>query len=107
MARLKSKSFHTVWLATGQDSKKIAHYLGTTTKAGLSFLYHHDSMSVVLTGLVEVLEKPNLKEELWSDWMLEHFSGGPQAHNYCVLKFTTRDAIFWIDDQFETYRYKE
>ena len=36
----------------------------------------------------------------WGDWMLDHFPGGVEDPEYCVLKFTSTSATYWIDNVF-------
>ena len=55
---------------------------------------------VCMTGDVEVITDQNVKQELWQDWFINHFPGGPTDPNYVILKFTANHATYWIDGKF-------
>ena len=56
--------------------------------------------SIVLTGKVEIVSDMEIKKALWSDWMFAHFPGGVIDPSYCILKFTSEEATYWIDNEF-------
>ena len=56
--------------------------------------------SIVLTGKVEIVSDMEIKKALWSDWMFAHFAGGVIDPSYCILKFTSEEATYWIDNEF-------
>jgi general stress protein 26 len=39
---------------------------------------------------------------MWLDWFIEHFPGGMDDPNYCILEFTAAEATLWIDREFVT-----
>ena len=49
---------------------------------------------------MEIVEDEAVKRSLWGDWMLDHFRGGVEDPEYCVLKFTPKSATYWIDNAF-------
>ena len=55
---------------------------------------------VALTGRVEVISDLEVRRALWQDWMLEHFPGGVEDPEYCVLKFTAEKATYYIANEF-------
>ena len=67
-------------------------------KAGLCFQDKGDS--VALTGTVEVVTDEKMKQELWQDWFIEHFHGGPTDPGYVLLKFESNHATYWIEGTF-------
>ena len=67
-------------------------------KAGVCFMKGGDS--IVLTGKVEIVSDMEIKKALWSDWMFAHFPGGVIDPSYCILKFTSEEATYWIDNEF-------
>lgn len=101
MAKLKSDGFGTVWFATGTDSRKTADFK-KNAKAGLS--YHDQDDSVTLIGKAEIIEDMDVKKEMWSDWLLAHFSGGVTDPNYCLIRFTAEEATYYLGGEFCTFR---
>ena len=49
---------------------------------------------------MEIVTDDGLREEMWKDWMIHHFLGGPTDPNYVLLRFVGIDATLWIDDEF-------
>ncbi|MBS6237674.1 MAG: pyridoxamine 5'-phosphate oxidase family protein [Bacteroides sp.] len=80
MSMVKSEDISTVWMSTGS--------------------FHAQGNSVCMTGDVEVITDQNVKQELWQDWFINHFPGGPTDPNYVILKFTANHATYWIDGKF-------
>lgn len=97
LSKIASEDFSTIWMATGGDSLKTTDFR-SNPKAGLCFQDGGDS--VALTGEVEVVTDEQKKAELWQDWFIGHFSGGPTDPNYVLLKFKANHATFWIEGVF-------
>ena len=64
-----------------------------------SVCYLEGGNNITLTGDIEILTTRELKEQLWRDWFINHYPGGITDPNYCILEFTTKEAILWIDNQ--------
>lgn len=97
MSKIKSEGYSVVWMSTGTDSLKTKDFLHNP-KAGIC--YSENGNSVALTGEVEVISDEAVKKEMWQDWFIEHFPGGPTDPNYVVLKFKGNHGTFWIDGKF-------
>lgn len=97
MCKIKSEGCSVVWMSTGADSLKTKDFLHNP-KAGICYM--ENGNSVALTGEVEVISDETVKKEMWQDWFIEHFPGGPSDPNYVVLKFKGNHATFWIDMKF-------
>lgn len=97
MSKIKSEGITTIWLATGNDALKTTDFR-QNPKGGVC--YYEKGNSVALTGEVEIVTTPTLKQELWQDWFIEHFPKGPADPNYVLLKFHARNATIWIDGKF-------
>ncbi len=97
MSIMKHIGFNEVWMSTGANSEKTAE-LRKNPKAGLCYSSNGDS--VVMRGFVEIVTDDGLREEMWKDWMIHHFLGGPTDPNYVLLRFVGIDATLWIDDEF-------
>mgnify|MGYP001540267965 FL=1 len=74
MSMVKSEDISTVWMSTGSDSVKTEDFR-KNPKGGLCF--YAQANSVCMTGDVEVITDQNVKQELWQDWFINHFPGGP------------------------------
>lgn len=97
MSMVKAEGISTVWMSTGNDSWKTADFR-KNPKGGLCFYAQGDS--VCMTGDVEVITDADAKQELWQDWFINHFPGGPTDPNYVILKFEANHATYWIEGKF-------
>lgn len=96
MVKLKDEN-GAIYVSTGTSSAKTAHFKANP-KAGVSIVKGDDS--VVYTGEMEIITDETIKRSLWGEWMLNHFPGGIEDPEYCVLKFTPKSATYWIDNAF-------
>ena len=94
----KTDGLRKVWFATGLGSSKVK-FFRKDSKA--SVCYRDGGNNVTLVGDVEIITSPELKEQLWQDWFIDHFPGGVQDPNYCILQFTTKEVFLWVDNQYE------
>ena len=97
MSMVKAEGISTVWMSTGNDSWKTVDFRNNP-KGGLCFYAQGDS--VCMTGDVEVITDADIKQELWQDWFINHFPGGPTDPNYVILKFKANHATYWIEGKF-------
>jgi len=97
LAKIASKGYHDVWMATAADSVKVADFT-RNPKAGLS--YHDSGYGVTLTGEVEVVSDDNTRREMWQHWLINHFPEGPADPTYTLLHFTGRKAVIYIGKDF-------
>lgn len=96
MSNIKTESLNVMYFATGTDSRKTKHYM-KNSKAGVTY-----NGGVSLIGEIEIIEDSTLKKELWQDWFIKHFPKGVTDPNYCVLKFTSKEAVIYLDEIFTT-----
>lgn len=96
MVKIKDED-GAIYVSTGTSSAKTAHFRANP-KAGVSIVKGGDS--IVYTGEMEIVTDETIKRSLWGDWMLDHFPGGMEDPEYCVLKFTPKSATYWIDNAF-------
>ena len=97
MGKIKADGISQIWFSTGTFSDKTIQFQ-LNPKAGVCFMKGGDS--IVLTGKVEIVSDMEIKKALWSDWMFAHFPGGVIDPSYCILKFTSEEATYWIDNEF-------
>ena len=104
MSPNRREGVRRVYLSTGTDSVKTKHFR-KNSRASLCFTEGNDS--VTLLGHVTVLEDAAIKQELWEDWYISHFPGGPEDPGYCILRFDAFEATIWIDRIFKTVTIEE
>ena len=88
MSKIAAEGISAIWMSTGANSLKTIDFL-SNPKAGLCFQEKG-----------EVVTDEKLKKELWQDWFIEHFLGGPTDPGYVLLKFTANHATYWIEGTF-------
>lgn len=97
MSKIGAKGFHEVWMATSAGSMKVNDFRAND-KAGLC--YEHYGDGVALRGRVEVITDEATRKEMWQDWFIHHFPGGPSDPEYVLLRFVGTEATFWINGEF-------
>ena len=97
-----SSGCNEVWMATAANSVKVAEF-GSNPKAGLC--YSHLGDSVALRGTVEIVTDDKIRKEMWQEWYIDHFPGGPADPDYVLLRFIGTDATIWIDGAFAQERF--
>lgn len=100
LSKIKAEGIQTIWMATGSNSAKTAHFK-KNPKA--SVCYYLGCDSVTLVGEIEIVHDAVIKKELWQDWFTEHFPKGVDDPEYCILRFDTNQATCWIEKCFETH----
>lgn len=101
ITKRKANGFSEIYFETGKSSRKTKHFLACN-KASVCF--HHGGDSITLLGYIEIVEDMNIKKEVWNPDSF--FKKGPETPSYCLLKFKTVQATFWINGRFGTYKYK-
>ncbi len=101
LSKTKSEGIKKFWVSTGLSSTKVRHFKGNP-KAGACF--YSGGNSVTLVGKVSVIQDSAVKTEMWLDWFIDHYPGGIDDPDYCILEFETEEATLWIDNEFITLR---
>jgi general stress protein 26 len=101
LSKIKSEGITKFWIATGLSSVKVRHF---TENPKASACFYNGGNSVTLVGSVSVIQDHTVKAEMWLDWFINHFAGGIDDPNYCILEFETEEATLWIDNEFITLR---
>jgi len=101
LSRTKSDGIKRVWVSTGLCSKKVQHF---TANPKASVCFYNEGNSVTLVGKVTVRQDQAIKTEMWLDWFINHYPGGIDDPNYCILEFETEEATLWVDKEFVTFR---
>lgn len=98
ISNIKTEGVKTAWFSSGLRSGKAKCF---TQNNKASVCYCDGTNNITLIGTVEILTDPEIKKQLWLDWFIDHFPEGTTDPNYCIFKFTARQAMFWIDRQYE------
>ena len=88
-----------IWMTTYRNSAKARHLL-RNQKAGVSFVREADSAS--LTGKAEVITDNDTLRRFWKDFFFHYYPDGPCDGNYCLIRFSTQEAVLWIDGKHAT-----
>ncbi len=93
---LHHEEIRTLWLTTFRSSEKARHIL-RDPRAGLSFVHEADSVS--LTGKAELITERSALLSFWDEGLRRYFPSGLEDSDYCLIRFTARSAVFYIDGE--------
>ena len=96
IAPIDPENIFEAYFATGIRSNK---YKCLQKSNRGSVCYHSGNDNITLIGEVDVLTDQPTKSRLWQDDFADFFPLGENDPAYCVLKFTTRRVLFWIDNE--------
>jgi len=92
------------YFSTG-TSGAMARALKTNDKASVCFRSGGDNVS--LTGRARIVTDKKIKRDLWQDWFINHFPGGPEDQEYTVVRFDTVRLSLWVDCEQEHFTLKQ
>lgn len=91
-------SYYQMYFTTGTSGTKVRHFKNNP-KASVCYVSGPDT--VTLTGEVTFITELAEKKKYWQNWMSEHFPPeGAESEEFCVIKFTGKEATFWIEQNF-------
>lgn len=100
LSKIKSDQLKKIYFSTGLTGAKVRHFK-KNPKA--SVCVWKAGNSITLIGTVTIRTDKEIREEMWLDWFIDHFPGGIDDPNYCIVEFTTtEEATLWIDEEFVT-----
>ena len=88
-----------LYLTTTMDSNK-ARRLHKNNKASINC--YTEANNITLVGECEIFFDQETKSKYWQTWITsgaDIYPDGVSDPNYCFIKFTTRRASLWIDDE--------
>lgn len=97
MKKIHSNGCNEIYVATDSASVKAAD-IKANPKAGLSYYLYGDSVS--LRGMAEIIDDDKIRQEMWQEWLIDHFPNGASDPNYIIIKFTGTEATIYIDGEF-------
>jgi len=93
-SNIKSDGIYSCFFTSGTDGP-MATALKSDEKTSVCF--RKENNNVTLIGNTVIIEDLKIKKDLWVDWFINHFPGGPEDPGYCVVRFTTKEVSLWID----------
>lgn len=94
---IKAEGLKTLWFSTGLSTGKV-RCLKENNKASLCFT--KDGHNITLMGTMDIVTDTDIKKALWVDWFIHHFPKGPTDPEYCILKFTSKKGVLWLDSNY-------
>ena len=96
VSTIKPEDIFTAYFATGMGANKTKRLIRDRRA---SACYRADGNNITLVGEAEILTDQETKSRYWLDWFINHFPGGENDPNYCIIKFTANRASLWIDNE--------
>lgn len=96
---LAPQTISELYFSTTLDSNK-AKRLSMDSRASVNCF--NENANITLVGDAEIISDPESKAARWAAWValgLDIYPGGVDDPNYCYVRFTTKRASLWIDDQ--------
>lgn len=106
LTKYRNDGFADNYLITSKRSKlngKATHF-EHNPKANVCYFSGRDS--VTLIGNVEFVGDSAMQQSVWDDADRRFFSKEIDNPKFCLLKFHTIEATFWIEGKFRTCKYK-
>lgn len=91
---IKSYGLQGTYFSTGTEGN-LADNIRRNNKMSLCF--HNKGDNMTLVGTAEIIRDQGKKKEMWLDWFIDHFPGGPTDPGFCLIKFTTEYVSLWVD----------
>lgn len=92
--RIANEGLKVIIGSTHLTSDKVKH-IRANPKAGVFFIEGSNTCSII--GTVEIFDDEETKKNYWNDYLLNYYPGGPTDPNYCVIKFTSIKANYFIN----------
>jgi general stress protein 26 len=96
----KAKGIEEITFGVALDSNKAKRVM-KDNRASICLFdddYENDLYyNITLVGDMFVITDPIIKRETWFEGLEEHFAGGMEDPNYCVLKFVTKRYNIWVN----------
>lgn len=102
LAPRERNGIRVFWFSTNTSSRKVAAFR-ENPKASIYFMDRLFFRGVSLSGTVEVLEDPAVKERLWRKGDTMYYPGGVTDPDYCVLKFTAERGRYYSNFRSEDF----
>ncbi|MCL2674133.1 MAG: pyridoxamine 5'-phosphate oxidase family protein [Defluviitaleaceae bacterium] len=88
-----------LYFTTTMDSNKTKR-LQKNNKASINC--YTEMNNITLVGECEIFSDQETKSKYWQDWVesgADVYPGGVSDPNYCFIRFTTKRASLWIDEE--------
>lgn len=86
---------------TSNSSGNMIKSIIKNSKTSVCFSTTKDNITLI--GHCQLVNDQSIKESLWEDWFIEHYTGGVNDPEYAVVKFTTEKVSLWVDRKVEKF----
>jgi len=76
-------------------SGNLAQSITKNNKASICASVGDDNITLV--GTAKIVYDKKIKEKLWIDWFINHYTQGIDDPEYCIIEFTTERVSLWVD----------
>lgn len=90
------ENINELYVTTTIDSNKIRR-IKNNSKVSINYFTINDN--ITLAGEATILTDQESKSKYWQPWFKEVYPGGETDPSYCVIKFTTKKATLYIDEE--------
>lgn len=94
MFKLENEGLRTFYFSTNTSSQRV-QLLMQDNRASLYFADTEECEGVMLTGQMEVLQDPLLKQRFWWEGCEKYYPQGVTDPDYSVLRFTAREGRYY------------
>lgn len=107
---LKSDGYPSVATRSFCSAPNLVHsYISTGTNGNLakaiannnkmSICVQSEGNNITMIGTAHIITDMKVKEAMWVDWFINHFPGGFQDPNFCLIEFKTERISLWVAGQ--------
>jgi general stress protein 26 len=103
-SNIHPEGIKSCYFSTGAEGA-MAVALKENSKTSVCF--RQGGNNVTLLGVTKIITDLKVKKDLWLDWFIDHFPGGYEDPDYCLVHFTTRQVSLWIDREVSKFSIKD
>ncbi len=102
LAPREREGIQALWFTTNTSSDKVRCFR-KNPRASVYFVDRRFFRGVSLSGIVEVLETPEIKARIWREGDERYYPGGVADPDYCVLRFTACKGRYYSNYRSEDF----
>ncbi len=91
---VKREGIKIFYWHTNSSSMRIQQYLNNP-KASIYFYDKRFFRGIMLIGTMEVIDNPDIKQEIWKDDFSIYYQGGAVGGDFIILKFTADKGRYY------------
>jgi len=97
-------SVHGCYISTNY-SGNLARTIMNDSKASVCVNKGDDNITMI--GNAKIINDKKIKKDFWLDWFIEHYPGGSDDPEYCIIEFKTTRLSLWVDHHSEKLNVRE